>query len=55
MPDFGPHGAYILFAYGASVLILGAMIASSLHGLSAARRRLRAIEQRLAASEGRLQ
>jgi heme exporter protein CcmD len=42
---FGPQTGYILGAYGAAALILGAMVIGSLIARARARRRLAALEK----------
>lgn len=50
--ELGRHGGYILAAYGATALVLGWMIVTSLAGRARAERRLAEAEARLS-GEGR--
>ena len=46
MPDLGPYATYVLGAYGASLLILAAVVATTLRASARARAELEALEAR---------
>jgi heme exporter protein D len=46
MPDLGAYATYVLGSYGATLLILAALVAASLRAAARARRELERLESR---------